>query len=58
MKNWKELFEWLWIIDSKLELEIEKYDDSYKITCDKISYFPISEKMAKELNAIGVEIEE
>ena len=57
MKNWKELFEWLYL-KPDIELEIDKNRDLYTITYDKISYFPISKKMAKELQACGVEIKE
>lgn len=57
MKNWKELFEWLYL-KPDIELEIDKNGNLYMITYDKISYYPISKKMAKELNARGVDIKE
>ena len=57
MKTWKELFEWLYLKDD-IELEMWKIDNNYQITYDKISYYPISKKIAKELHARGVEIKE
>ena len=58
MKTWKELFEWLYLKDD-IELEMWKIDNNdYQITYDKIFYYPISKKMAKELHARGVEIKE
>ena len=57
MKNWEQLFVWLYLRPD-IELEIENHKGLYMITYDKISYYPISKKMAKKLCAIGVEIKE
>ena len=57
MNTWKHLFRWLYF-KPDIKLEIEKYGNLYRITYDKISYYPISKKMAKELFAMGVVIKE
>lgn len=56
MKNWEELFEWLLHFNENLELQIEKMGKYYYITFDKLYYRPISNKMLKKLNKIGVNI--
>ena len=57
MNTWKQLFEWLYL-KPDIELEIDKTENLYTITYDKISYYTISKKMVKKLHAIGVEIKE
>ena len=47
--NWKDLCNWLYIFGVKEDLYIDKIGSYYSISCDGISYFPISKRMAKKL---------
>lgn len=66
MKNWKDLFDWMEFtfyaaterntFHVRLQ-EVGKKKPSYNITADRISYFPVTRRMAKKLikNGMGVE---
>ena len=47
--SWKDLFNWLYFFGKSGELHLIKMPSGYKISCDKISYFPISNSMAKKV---------
>jgi hypothetical protein len=57
--SWRDLFYWLYFLGNSGELDIIKMPSGYKISCDKISYFPISTSMAKKLiQELDMEVED
>lgn len=55
--SWKDLFDWLYICGPGCLLRLDKFQNSYAVSCDGISYFPISNRMAKKLiKEFGVEV--
>ena len=48
--SWKDLFNWLYIITDHKQLRLQcTSKNTYNISIDGISYFPISKRMAKKL---------
>ena len=47
--SWKSLFDFVYFYGICGKLKLMKMPSGYKISCDGISYFPISKRMAKKL---------
>ena len=48
--SWKDLFNWLYMFTDHGHLRIHCRDkNTYNISIDGVSYFPISKRMAKKL---------
>jgi hypothetical protein len=47
--SWKSLFDFVYFYGICGKLKLMYTAGSYKISCDGISYFPISKRMAKKL---------
>lgn len=56
--SWKSLFDFVYFYGICGKLKLMKMPSGYKISCDGISYFPISKRMAKKLiKGWSVEVE-
>ena len=57
--SWKSLFDFIYFYGICGKLRLMKMPSGYKISCDGISYFPISNRMAKKLiKEFYIEVEE